>query len=159
MNPEPRSEHLWLKKLVGNWAFDSSAVMGPDQPERKSAGTQSVRALGDLWIEGEIREPEEGGEQHSVYVVGFDPGKGRAVGSFASSMMPELWIYDGEFDLAANKVTLNSVGKSMAEDGTMANYQDIIEFTSDDEFLFRSRGEVPGVGWTEFMTMTCRRTG
>ena len=30
--PEPQKEHLWLKKLVGEWTYTSSASMGPDMP-------------------------------------------------------------------------------------------------------------------------------
>src|SRR5215207_10023673 len=50
MNAEPKPEHRWLQQFVGEWTFETEAVMGPDQPPMKYTGTESVRTLGDLWV-------------------------------------------------------------------------------------------------------------
>lgn len=42
MPVQPQKEHQWLQKLVGEWTYESEALMGPDQPPVKSTGTETV---------------------------------------------------------------------------------------------------------------------
>jgi hypothetical protein len=32
MQAEPQKEHQWLQKLVGEWTYETEAIMEPDQP-------------------------------------------------------------------------------------------------------------------------------
>jgi hypothetical protein len=52
--PEPQDQHRWLLQLVGEWNYQHECSMGPDQPPMKSSGKQTTRALGELWILGDI---------------------------------------------------------------------------------------------------------
>ena len=159
MTAEPQKEHQWLQRLVGEWTFESEASMGPDQPPEKVSGTESVRALGDLWIIGAGEGEMPGGGLHrSVLTLVYDPDKKRFVGSFISSMMPSFWVYEGELDAGSNVLTLNTEGPSMAGDGTMAQYQETIELLSDDHRVFKSRVLGEDGDWQEFMSMSYRRT-
>jgi hypothetical protein len=63
-----------------------------------------------------------------VITLGFDPKRNRYVGTWIGSMMNHLWVYDGELDANKRVLTLNAEGPSFSGDGTMAKYQDIIEF-------------------------------
>lgn len=155
MNPEPGREHGWLQQLVGHWAFESQAAMGPGEPLRTSAGTETTRALGDLWVQGELREVVEGKEVISLLTLGFDPAQGRFVGTFVSSMAPNLWIYNGQ--LEDDVLTLDTDGPAITGDGGIARYQDILELR-DGRRVFRSRMQGPDGQWTDFMRMTYRRT-
>ena len=40
---ELHKEHRRLDRLVGEWEYESEAVMEPDRPPSKFAGTESVR--------------------------------------------------------------------------------------------------------------------
>jgi hypothetical protein len=53
MNTEPQKEHQWLQKLVGEWTYETEAMMSPDQPPERATGTESVRSIGGLWVVGE----------------------------------------------------------------------------------------------------------
>lgn len=67
MKTEPRKEHQWLQKLVGEWTYETEAPMEPGQPPEKFTGTESVRLLGGLWIVAEGQgEMPGGGEATTV---------------------------------------------------------------------------------------------
>ena len=158
MKTEPQKEHQWLEKLVGEWTYETEAMMGPDKPPSKFTGTESVRSLGGLWVICEGRgEFPGGGTETMIVTLGYDPEKKRYVGTFIASMMAKLWVYDGELDAAANRLTLNAEGPSFTDPGKTAKFRDIVEIKSDDHRVMRSTvlGE-DGV-WHEFMTMNHRR--
>lgn len=159
MMTAPQNEHRWLDRLVGEWTFDGEAQGAPGEAPMKSTGTESVRSLGGLWVQclGRTRMPD-GSPAEMVMTLGFDPARGRYVGTWIGSMMSHLWVYDGWLDDAGRVLTLESQGPGFAGDGTTSTYRDVIEILSDDER--RLSGNVLGADgqWTCFMTATYRRT-
>jgi hypothetical protein len=153
----PEAEHRWLQKLVGEWEYESEA-QGPDGAPHHEHGTETVRSFGDLWITAEMEGGMAGGDgHHSVLTLGYDPQKARFVGTFISTSMALLWVYDGSLDAAKKILTLDCEGPSMSGDGSTAKYQDVLELVSDDERIFRSQTQEASGKWTEFMRMTYRR--
>ena len=160
MKAEPQDQHRWLQQLVGEWAYEHEATMGPDQPVQKFTGTEIVRPLGDLWVVCEGRsEMPGGGEAHMRMTLGYDPGKGRFVGTWVGSMMTYLWVYDGELDAAGKVLTLNAEGPNFADPSSKAlvKYQDVIGIVSHDHRTLTSRTLGPDGTWHEFMTAHYRR--
>ena len=157
--PEPQKEHQWLQKLVGEWTFEHECPMGPDQPPAKSTGTDSVRTLGGLWVVCDGRgEMPGGGVSTSVMTLGYDPDRKHFVGTFIASMMTYLWIYEeGVLDASGKVLTLNAKGPSFTEPGKMIQYQDIIEFVSDDHRTLSSQTVGEDGKWHRFMTAHYRR--
>ncbi len=156
--PQPQSEHQWLQRLVGEWTFEGECQMGPDQPPMKSTGQESVRSLEGLWTIGEgSGEMPDGGECRSIMTLGFDPQIKRFVGTFVASVMTHLWPYNGTLDAAGKVLTLDSEGPSCTGDGTMAKYQDIIEFLSEDHRTLSSQFLGPDGQWVPFMKAHYRR--
>lgn len=148
---EPQAEHAWLQRLVGEWTYETGG-------DEKAQGTETVRPLGPLWIIGESQFTMRGGMRGSAVIsVGFDPQKGRFVGTWIGSMMTYLWVYEGELDAAGRVLTLSAEGPGMAGDGTTAKYQDIIDLRNDDERGFTARVQGADGQWTEMMTATYRR--
>jgi hypothetical protein len=82
MKVEPQKEHRWLRQLVGEWTCEGEATMEPDKPPQKWQGSESVRALGDVWVlcEGHGEAPGEGAGT-TLMSLGYDPPKGRFVGT------------------------------------------------------------------------------
>lgn len=151
--PEPQKQHQWLHRLVGDWTFVNKCSMGPDQPAMESTGKESVRLLGKLWTIGEgVSEHPPGGDFRSIMTLGFDPVTNRFVGTFVASMMTHLWPYNGTLDATEKILTLDSEGPSFSGDGTMAKYQDMIEFISDDHRTLSSQILGPDGKWNLFMT-------
>lgn len=155
---EPQSEHRWLDQLIGDWTFEASSRMGPDQPELRTRGQEKVRSLGGFWVIAEgTGEMPTGGTHRSVMQIGFDPASGRYRGTWIGSMMPQLWIYDGEMNDGGTTLTLRCRGPAMAGDGTLADYEDIVELTKDGRRLFRSRTRGNEGAWNEFLHIEYRR--
>lgn len=155
---EPQKEHAWLNWLVGDWTYESNCAMGPGEPNQTFTGTQKVTPLGGFWVLGEGQgEMPGGGEGLMRLSIGFDPAKGHYVGTWIGSMMPTLWTYEGHLDAAGRTLTLAATGPSFSGDGTMSDYQDIIERTGEDSYAFRSRVKAGDGSWNEFMTAEYRR--
>lgn len=156
--PQPTKEHQWLQRLVGKWTFETECNMGPDQPPMKSTGSEAVRSLGELWTigEGESEMPG-GGAFTSIMTLGYNPQTKQFIGSFIASMMTHLWPYNGTLDASQKVLTLDSEGPSFAGDGTMAKYQDIIEFVDNDHRTLSSQYLGPDGKWVPFMKAHYRR--
>ena len=156
---EPQKEHRWLQKLVGDWTYEGEATMEPGKPAEKFRGTESVRSLGDLWILAESRGETPGGDPATMLMtLGFDPQKKRVVGTWIGSMMTHLWVYDGGLDAYERVLTLEAEGPSMAAEGQMAKYKDVIELKSDAHRVLTSQMLGPDGKWQQFMTANYRRT-
>jgi hypothetical protein len=159
MKAEPQKEHHWLQKLVGEWTCEGEAQMAPDQPPMKWEATESVRAVGGVWIvaEGKGEMPGTNEPTTTLLTLGYDPQKKRFVGTFVGSMMTNMWVYDGALDASEKLLTLDTEGPNMAAPGTMAKYQDIVEIKSDDHRLLRSQMLGEDGKWIPVMTATYRR--
>jgi hypothetical protein len=158
MQVEPQEQHRWLQKLVGEWDVEFEAVMAPGQAPEKSTGTESVRSIGDIWVVGEGHgSMPDGTPATTMLTLGYDPQTQRFVGTWIGSMMPYLWVYDGELDSAERKLSLDSDGPSMKGDGSLAKYRETIEFKSDDHRVFTSRTLGDDGTWQHFMTAQYRR--
>lgn len=158
MKAEPQKQHKWLDKLVGEWTYETEMPAQSEQPAVKSTGTETVRSIGGLWVQAEGRgEMPGGGPATTVMTLGYDPQKRRFVGSWIGSMMTYLWVYTGELDPAERVLTLSSEGPSMAGDGTMSQYQDVIEFKSNDHRTLTARVRAADNKWQQFMTVEYRR--
>lgn len=158
INAEPQPEHLWLRQLVGEWAYEAEGMSASGDIDR-AEGSESVRSLGDLWFlaEGSGTMPD-GSPATTLMTLGYEPRTGRYVGTWIGSMMTHLWLYEGTVDAAGTTLTLEAEGPSMTGDGGMARYRDVIELQDDDHrtlrsFLLGAEGE-----WQEFMVAHYRRT-
>lgn len=155
---KPSKEHDWLQKLVGSWRYESEMSCGPDQPTMKASGTEVTRSVGGAWIVGEGTGPMPDGEPATMIItVGYDPAKKKYVGSWIGSMMPMLWVYEGEVDPAGKKLSLYSTGPKMTGEG-MAPYCDAIEIVDDNHRIFTGSMQGDDGKWTTFMTSHYYRT-
>lgn len=132
--------------------------MGPDQPPMKTTGTESVRSVGGFWViaEGEGSMPH-GGRATMMLTIGYNPAKGKYVGSWLGSMMPMMFVYEGELDADQRILTLNTKGPSFMDPTKQADYRDVIEIVDQDHRILHSRTPGPDGEWVEFMTAHYRR--
>src|SRR5690606_8485414 len=99
----------------------------------KLEGTESYRSVGALWVLGEAVGPTpDGGMSVSLTTLGWDPHKGRFVGTWVGSSMPSLWVYDGELDADGRALSLHSDGPAMDGTDALVPYKDVIEFIDDN---------------------------
>jgi len=156
--PDPTPQHEWLLRMVGDWTMEGRCSMGPDKPEETTRGTETVRAIGKLWVVGEGGvEMPGGGNGTNIITLGYDIAKGRFVGSFISSVMPMMWSYEGTLDAAGNVLTLDCDGPDFSDMTKTAKYQDIIELTPDGRRSLSSRVQMPDGSWMPIMHADYRR--
>lgn len=158
MKAEPQKEHQWLAKLIGDWTYESEAMMEPDKPDYHT-GTESIRSLGGLWMvaEGSCEIPG-GGSATTLMSLGYDPRKQKFVGTWVGSMMTNLWVYEGELDEKQTALTLETAGPScMTGEGGMGKYRDVIEFLNDDHRTLSSYAQGDDGTWQRFMTAHYKR--
>ena len=133
MTSTPQKEHEWLQRFIGQWEGEGEAAMGPEQSTAKWKTSETVRSLQGLWIVAEGNgEMPGGGTATTIVTLGYDPKKGRYVGTFVGSMMHHLWVYEGTLDSTGAVLTLDTEGPGMTPDTASAKYQDVIAFESDD---------------------------
>ena len=157
MQTKPQKEHQWLQKLVGEWTYEGEATAEPGKPTERFTGTESVRSLGGLWVLAEGTGDMPGFGWTTLMTLGYDPRKKSYVGTFVSSMETYLWVYDGALDAAERVLTLDTEGPSVAAEGQMAKYRDVIEFKSDDQRALTSHMLGDDGNWHTFMTSSYRR--
>jgi len=151
-------EHAWLQKMIGEWKGEGEASMGPGQPPMKWTVDETVRGIGDVWVQGESTGTmPDGSPSVMIITLGYNPDTRRFTGTFIGSMMTHLWIYDGELDASGKVLTLSAEGPSMAGDGKMIQYQDIVEVIDDDHRTLSSQMQMPDGSWYKFMTSNYRR--
>lgn len=159
MESEVLEQHRWLLQLVGTWSMEGEGDMGPDQPPFKSSGTETVRALGELWIVGEGTGcMPDGGAGHMRLTLGYDPAQQAFVGSWVGSMMTHMWVYKGQLDAAKKVLTLDTEGPSMTGDNKTVRYQDVITLVDANTRTLHSQTLDDQGQWQRFMTATYRRT-
>lgn len=153
MHPQPTPDHLWLKKLVGEWTTESECDMGPDKPRETMRGREIVRAVGDLWVvcEGTGSVPG-GGTMTSMMTLGFDPAKGVYRGTWIGSPMTHLWVYTAT--RSGDVLPLEAEGPDFSDPTKTQMYQDVIEFQGDDKRTLTARMPDGNGGWKEFMQST-----
>ena len=150
--PPASPQHRWLQQLVGEWTFEAEALEAGKPPQR-STGSERVRPLGELWVIGEGKTSFPGmGEHETLLTVGFDPAKGRFVGSWVGSMMTNLWVYDGEVDQASNTLHLYVTGPAFDGSGGTAHYRDSYQVLGADERLMTGNVQLPDGEWFTFMS-------
>ncbi len=162
MMSKPEQQHQWLKRFVGEWAFDSECFMGPDKPPAKSSGVEVVRMLGELWMVAEMHSemPDGGGPMSAIMTVGFDPVRGKFIGTWVGSPMTALFVYEGVMTDSGGVQTLplNTIGPSWADPTKTTQYQDVIELHGDDRRVLWSQALGDDGQWMRFMTANYRRT-
>src|SRR5262245_27128005 len=110
---KPQSEHKWLQRFVREWTSETEMSMEPGKPPEKCYGTDSVRSLGGLWILAEGQGDMPGcGPLSMVLTLGYDPQRGRFVGTWIGAMMTHLWVYDGRLQAGERARALEAEGPS-----------------------------------------------
>ena len=154
MKAEPTREHAWLGQLVGKWTCEAEMHGEPGQTPEKTRGTETVRSLGGLWFlfDGEGEMPGGAGHATMQMTLGYDPQRKAFVGTWVGSMMTHLWVYSGTLDAAKGELALESEGPSMAGDGSMAPYRDVIAVVTKDYRKLTSHMRAEDGSWRPFMT-------
>lgn len=158
MKAELHKEHEWLQQLVGEWTFEATMLSAPDQTAETYKGTETVRTLDGVWVLCEGRGEASGsGESDTLMTLGYDPAKGRFVGSFVAGMMTNMWVYEGQLDSSGKVLVMDTEGPSFTDPARTAKYKDSVEIVNPDQRVLRSKVQLENGEWFDFMTSKYRR--
>lgn len=146
-------EHRWLQQLTGRWRLTFAPPEGSEHQDAGGAWEENARALGGAWIVAETTGTmPDGSSATNILSLGYDPAKKRYVGSFVSSAMTNLWIYEGTLDETGTVLTLDCEGPDFGTIGRTARYQDIITIKDENTRNFSSRIRLADGTWKPVMS-------
>ena len=151
----PTKEHEWLRQLVGEWTYEAELTLEPGKPPVKTQGTESVRAIGALWVVLEVKGNVFGAPFTGVMTLGYDAKKKKPVATWIDSMNSHLLTYEGVIE--GQRLTLLTEGPNPAAAGKTTRFKDVIEIKGKDEKTLSSFMELEEGKWTPFMKATYRR--
>lgn len=148
---EAQAPHAWLQRFVGSWTTTSESNAGPDQPPMECTGTMESKMLGKLWVTNRMEGTMAQGSFQAVQTIGFDPKKKRFVGTWTDTMMPHLWVYEGQLDATGNKLILETDGPDYMGGNVTKSYRDSYQFSSEDRIVSMSEIKDDRGNWTVMM--------
>ena len=151
---KPQAGHDFLRKLVGTWEVTAKDMTGGEK------WVEVVRSLQGIWFvaEGSGQMPG-GGDATTIMTLGYDPEKGRYVGTWIGSMMTHLWVYDGEVSADEKTLSLYASGPDFENPGKTGDYREQIVFSDDDHRVFNSSIRQADGSWKQFMEAHYTRVG
>ncbi len=153
MPAELVDEHRWLEQLAGRWRLAFKSPTGSDNYDSCGTWEETVRTLGGTWVVCEaIGAIRDGSSATNILSIGFDPSRKCYVGSFISSDMTNLWVYEGALDESGKVLTLDSEGPDFENAGRTARYQDIMTIQDVDRRNFSSRVQNADGTWKPIMS-------
>lgn len=130
---KPGPEHQRLAAHVGTW----DAVIesdGPDGPST-SKGVSVIRlALGGLWLLDDFTADFGDSQFQGHGVTGYDPAKGKYVGTWIDSWTPSVMTLEGSYDQAGKVLTMRGMG--MGTDGKPAMHRMVTTHKDDNTMVF-----------------------
>ncbi|SMF47940.1 Protein of unknown function [Xaviernesmea oryzae] len=144
---KPQAGHAFLERMVGTWDV-RSPDMGSDE-----TWVEVCRSLNGIWFvaEGNGNMPGSGQPVTTVLTLGYDPARGKYVGSWIGSMMNHMWVYEGELSDDGNTLSLYTTGPDFADPGKTGEYREQIVFAGDDHRVFNSSARQADGTWKQFM--------
>ena len=109
--PKPGPEHEQLKKAEGKW----NAVLTMEGQEPTKGVSEMKMVLNGFWLEDRFTCEFGDTKFEGRGMTGYDPIKGKYVGTWTDSMAPFLMVSEGTFD--AKTRTLTMVGDSYDQMG------------------------------------------
>lgn len=153
LHPPVTPEHEWLQRLIGDWVVtDDAGDTGIGD------WTESVRAIGDYWIHGEGHGTMPGGGTATMLItLGYDPRRGRFVGTWCGSMMTHMFVYEGSLDPTGRILALDTTGPDMTDPTRTSRYRDTITIVDADTREFRGELMAEDGSWKPLMKAIQRR--
>lgn len=104
--PKPTEHHKLLMKSVGKWEGTLTMTM-PGMPTEGVAATEEITAFGPFWTTSRFECDFMGMPFMGSGSMGYDPAKGKYLGTWIDNMSPALAVMEGEMDEESGKLTMH----------------------------------------------------
>ena len=111
--PQPTEEHAQLLAGVGAWEGTMTMFM-PGMPSEPTPAKESVEAIGGFWTLSQFKTEVMGMPYHGTGVAGYDPERGKYVGTWCDNMSSLLCVMEGQVDPATGHLTMRWEAPDMA---------------------------------------------
>ena len=108
--PKPGAEHQLLAAKAGVW--DATMEMA-DMPGTSTGVSTLTVACGGFWLIDDFHANLGGMPFSGHGTTGYDPAKGKYVGTWIDSMSPSLMTLEGSMDKAGKVLTMTGMGPGM----------------------------------------------
>ncbi len=92
----PTEQHEQLQKKVGEWKVACQYFLGGEAIA--AVGVDRMEALGPYWTAGHFRCEMMGTEIVGLSTTGYDPAKGKYIGTWQDSATPFFYYFEGDID-------------------------------------------------------------
>jgi hypothetical protein len=152
--PKPGPEHQLLAAKAGTW--DAVIEMaGEDGKPVTSKGVSEYRVCGGLWLIDDFNADMMGMKFHGHGATGYDPAKGKYVGTWVDSFSTSVMLLEGTYDAKKKQLTLTGTGPGM--DGKPVVHRMVTTEKDANTQVFEMFMPGPDGKETKMMTITYTR--
>lgn len=131
--PGPSEQHELLLAKVGEWNVACKYYMNPSDPPIEADGTDSVTSIGSYWTAGQFSCEMMGTHIRGLATTGYDPRKGKFVGTWQDSSNPYHYYFEGDL---TEDGTLEMVGQNRDPmSGDLVTYRSVETIGADSRKL------------------------
>ena len=138
---EPTKQHEMLMKSVGEWE-GTATLFVPGMPSTPVPATETVAAFGPFWTTTDFKSVLMGVPYNGRGSFGYDPAKGKFLGTWIDSLSPNLSVMEGDFDEASRSITMRWEGPDMT--GTIVPQRSVNVMGEDSYTMTFFMGEGEG---------------
>jgi len=152
---KPGPQHQRLAAMAGTWDATIATVDSDGQPVTTKGVAVRTVGLGGFWLLEDFRGEFQGAEFLGRGQTGYDPAKGKYVGSWIDSMSPALMVMEGDFDQSGKVLTTTGTGPGM--DGRPARFRNVSTLVDADTEVFEMFVTGPDGKEQKMLTITYKR--
>ena len=156
--PTPGAEHNDLLSAVGKWNVACTYYMDPSQPPMQTQAVETIEPCGGFWTVSRFESDFGGMPFLGRCTMGYDPRAGKWIATWVDSMMPHMYVMEGNYDDAGKVLTMNSEGPAPGS-GETTNYRSTWEKLDDGNRRFEMFVTLPEVGEVKMFTHIYTRAG
>jgi hypothetical protein len=153
--PKPGAEHKALAARAGTWDAVIEMV-GEDGKVQTTKGVSEMKvACGGLWLIDDFTADMMGMKFEGHGSTGYDPAKGKYVGTWIDSWSTGVMAMEGTYDAAKKQLTM--IGTGTGPDGKPMKHRMVTTDKDANTSVFEMYGDMGDGKETKFMTITYTR--
>ncbi|MGE3820361.1 MAG: DUF1579 domain-containing protein [Isosphaeraceae bacterium] len=158
--PKPGKEHALLSQDVGTWEATIKMWTDPQGEPQVSKGTETNTLMpGGLWVLSKFEGEMMGTTFHGQGQNGYDPVRGKYVGTWVDSMSTSPIVMEGTYDEAKKALTMT--GETVDPSGAKGLMKIVSTIKPDGgrSSVFLMKSEATGPDFVKVMEIDYAKKG